>query len=139
MTRYIVQREEPSLEIYFPMTANVLTPGHIKCLEKLNKMGFVNVGLLTAKALKGYKEERQSYEDREYIMETVAMALGNIDVHPQDSLDPTENIKRLECNALASGDGFEKVEELAIKKLRLKRIDVKLHGEINKKYSSSKI
>jgi hypothetical protein len=127
------------LEIYFPMTCNVLTPGHIFCLEKLIRMGFVNIGLLTPKALKGYKEERMPFEDRKYILETVAIALGSIDVHPQDSLDPTENIKRLKCNALASGDGFERVESSAIKKLKLKQIDIKLPGEINKKYSSSKI
>lgn len=125
--------------VYIPMTCNILTPGHIKVLEKLNKNGWVTVGLLTANALKGYKKELQPYEDRFYILETVAMALGNVDIVPQDSLDPTENIKKHGCTALASGDGFEPVEEKAIHKLKLERIDVKLKGETNKQYSSSKI
>jgi len=114
------------------MTCNILTKGHIKCLEYLNKKGFVTVGLLTEKALKGYKKELMPYKDREYILETIAMALGNIDIVPQDSLDPLENIKKHKCNTIASGDGWEKKELDAIKKLRLKIINLnsgeKLHS-----------
>lgn len=126
-------------EIYFPMSARILTAGHIRCLEYLNKMGFVYIGLLTAKALEGYKKEIVPYEDRAYILETIAMALGNIDVVPQDSLDPTENLKRYKCDAIASGDGWEPSEERAIRKLKIKRIDIRLRGEKGKKYSSTKI
>ena len=126
-------------EIYFPMSARVLTRGHILCLEHLNKQGFVTIGLLTAKALKGYKKEVVPYEDRRYILETVAIALGNIDVVAQDSLDPTENLKMYKCKAIASGDGFEPVELRAIKKLKIEPIHLKLKGEKKKTYSSSKI
>jgi hypothetical protein len=126
-------------QIYFPMSCRVLTAGHIKALEFLNKKGFVVVGLLTAKALKGYKKEVVPYEDRHYILVTIAMALGNIDIVPQDSLDPTKNIISYQCDSLASGDGFEKEELAAIKKLKLEVIKVKLPGETKKLYSSSKI
>lgn len=119
-------------EILFPMTCNVLVPGHIKALEKLSKMGFVTVGLLTPEAMKGYKAELMPYKDREYILETVAYAIGNIDVVPQKSLDPSDLIKRFKITALASGDGFEECELRAIKKFKLKRIDLnsghKLHA-----------
>lgn len=121
------------------MTANVLTVGHIKCLEYLNKLGFVTVGLLTAKGLKGYKKELMPFEERKYILETIAMALGRIDIVPQDSLDPTANIKKYKCTALASGDGFEGVELQAAKKLKLELINIKFKGEKGKKYSSSAI
>lgn len=121
------------------MTCNVLTVGHIKCLEHLKRLGFVYVGLLTAQALKGYKKEVVPFEDRKYILETVAVALGRIDVVPQDSLDPTENVKRYSCTAIASGDGWEASELKAIKKLKLERIDIKLKGEKTKQYSSSAI
>lgn len=127
------------LEIYFPMTCNVLTVGHIKCLEWLTKRGFVTVGLLTAKGLKGYKKELMPYSEREYILEMIALCIGDIEVVPQDSLNPSANIKKYQCNALASGDGFEKVELAAIRRYNLKRIEVKLEGEKTKKYSSSKI
>lgn len=106
------------------MTANILVPGHIRLLEKLRKRGFVNIGLLTSKALKGYKEELMPYKDRKYILETIAMAIGNIDVVAQDSLDPSDNIKRLGCTAIASGDGWEPRELRAIKKLKLEVIDL---------------
>ena len=111
------------MEIYFPATCNVLVRGHIKALEILNRKGFVTVGLLTSKAMKGYKKELTSFEDRKYILDTIAMALGNIDVIPQDSLDPTENIKKYKCNAIASGDGWHPKELRAIKKLNLKKIE----------------
>lgn len=125
--------------IYFPMSCRILTAGHIKALEALNKIGFVIVGLLTAKALEGYKKEVVPYKDRLYILETIAMALGGIDVVAQDSLDPTKNLKAYQCGALASGDGFEEVELLAIAKLKLAKIEIKLKGEKTKLYSSSKI
>lgn len=127
-------------EIYFPMSARILTAGHIKCLEFLNRKGFVTIGLLTEKALKGYKDELVPYADRQYILETIAMALGNIDVVPQDSLDPTANIKKYGCTAIASGDGWEPQELKAINKLKLERIDIKLRGEKHTKlYSSTAI
>lgn len=131
-------KKEP-LNIYFPMTANVLTVGHIKCLEHLTQLGFVTVGLLTAKGLKGYKEEAVPFEDRKYILDTIAQAIKEMVVVSQDSLNPTKNIKRFGCNAIASGDGWEKGELESIKRLNLKRIDVRLKGETTKRYSSSKI
>lgn len=121
------------------MSARVLTKGHILFLEQLIKKGFVTVGLLTEKAMKGYKKEVVPFDERFYILETIGIALGNIEVVAQDSLDPTENVKKYKCNAIASGDGWEKSELQAIKKLRLEKIDVKLPGEKTKKYSSSKI
>lgn len=107
------------------MTANILVKGHIRALEQLSKQGDVIVSLLTAKALKGYKQEKMSYKDRYYILETVAIAIGNIDIVPQDSLDPSDNIKKYKCDAIASGDGWEKKESEAIKKLGIKKINLK--------------
>jgi glycerol-3-phosphate cytidylyltransferase-like family protein len=127
------------MNIYIPMTVNVLTPGHIKVLENLAGKGFVTIGLLTAKALEGYKKERQPYEDRLFILESLMWSMGGFEVIPQDSLDPSANLKRGNYHAFASGDGFEEVEEEAIRKYKLKKIKVKLPGEITKKYSSSKI
>ena len=127
------------MNIYLPMTCNILTPGHIQVLEKLIPKGFVTVGLLTSKALKGYKEELQPYEDRKYILETIMWSIGGFEVVPQDSLDPTKNIKEYNCHAMASGDGFEPIEEKAIHKLKLKKIHVKLKGEKEKTYSSSRV
>lgn len=123
------------------MTCNILTPGHIKVLEQLVSEidNEVVVGLITSRGLKGYKKEITPFNDRRYILEVIAQALGYIEVVAQDSLDPTENIKKYKCDSLASGDGFEEVELQAIKKLGLKKINIKLKGEKKKQYSSSKI
>jgi len=53
----------------------------------------------------------------------------------QNSLDPSENIEKYKPDAIASGDGWEKVEEEAIKKYNLVKIDIPLPKE----YSSSNI
>jgi glycerol-3-phosphate cytidylyltransferase-like family protein len=126
-------------DIYFPMTCDILTVGHIKCLEHLAKRGRVTIGLLTEKGLKGYKQTAVPYKDREYILETIAIAIGNIDIVPQDSLDPTANLKKYKYDVIASGDGWEKKELEAIKRLKIKALDLKLRGEKTKQYSSSKI
>lgn len=121
------------------MTVNILTPGHIMCLEKLVEDGFVTVGLLTSKALKGYKTEIVPYEDRKYIMDTIAIALKDMRVIPQDSLNPMSNLRKYHYTHLASGDGFEKTELDAMRKMGLKPLNIKLKNEKTKLYSSHKI
>lgn len=106
---------------YFPMTLNILVPGHIKCLEQLVSMGEVVVGLLTSEALSGYKEERMSYKDRELILKSLKF---NLLVAPQNTLNPTENIKLFNCTAIASGDGFNEEELKAIEELGIKKINL---------------
>ena len=130
---------ESMLEIYFPMSARILTVGHIKSLEWLTQYGFVTIGLLTSKAMSRYKDEIVPYYERKYILDTIAQAVEDVNVVPQESLNPAPNIRKYGCNALASGDGFEEIELKAIKELRLKRIDIKLRGERSKLYSSSTI
>jgi glycerol-3-phosphate cytidylyltransferase-like family protein len=122
------------MRILFPMTANILTPGHIQCLKLLSKKGEVFVSLLTKKGLRNYKKEITPWEDRKYILQHF-----NKKVVPQDSLDPTFNLKKYKCDAIASGDGWEQKELDAIHRLKLKTINIKLRNEKKKKYSSKKI
>lgn len=109
--------------IYLPATINVLTKGHIRLIEKLCMKDFVIVGLLTSKALKGYKKERVPYKDRKYILDR--LDIYGYMVVKQDSLDPSENIIKYGCTAIASGDGWEKSELQAIKDLKIKKINIK--------------
>jgi glycerol-3-phosphate cytidylyltransferase-like family protein len=116
-----------------------LTPGHIQCLDWLTrKYDEVYVGLLTKKAMKDYKEEIVPYIDREYILQRLYV-FGDYQVVPQDSLDPSKNLKKYTCTHMASGDGWEPAEKAAAKKLKVKLITIKLPGEKKKKYSSSSI
>ena len=123
------------MSIYFPMTAEILTPGHIKCLDFLSTKDFVIVGLLTSKALKGYKKCVVSFEDRNFVLQAVIRGSDNIIIVKQDSIDPRDNIRLLGCDAIASGDGWEIEEEIAIGELNLKKIDI----NFPKDYSSSGI
>jgi len=117
-------------KIYFPMTVNILTKGHIRALEILSNKGSVVVGLLTSSALKNYKEERMPYEDRLYILNVIASVTG-AQVVPQESIDPTENIRKYNCTAIASGDGWEGKELEAINKLGVTRIDINSGCELH--------
>lgn len=123
--------------ILFPVSARVLTPGHIRCIDHLAAKGKLVVSVLTAKALKGYKKEVVPFKDRMFIIERVTCSDDL--VVPQNSLDPTNNLKKYKCTHIASGDGWEPVELEAIKKLGVILIHIKLPNEVHKKYSSSVI
>lgn len=125
--------------IYFPVTCDILTPGHIECFKWLLERDELIVGVLTDKALEGYKKNLVPFKDRFYIVEHIGIGMG-FNVVPQDSLDPEGTIQKYKgITALASGDGFESGELAIIKKHKLKRINVRLLGERKKKWSSSAI
>lgn len=140
---------------YIPMTADIITPGHIGFLKKLSsgkycKNCLITIGLLTDKALEGYKTAVMSWEDRKYILE-------NLDIRdrfgfktickivPQDSLNPYHNLMEFKQTAIASGDGWEKIELDGIDKWQEEShyqfpvLTIRLDGENKKSYSSSKI
>lgn len=118
--------------IYFPMTADIITPGHIKCIKWLEERGEVIIGLLTDEALVGYKNNSVPYKDRLFVLQSIT----NSKIVPQESLDPIRNLRKYKCNAVASGDGWEDVEYEAIKELKLKPIHIDFDGPT---YSSSDI
>ncbi len=111
------------MKIYFPMSARVLTVGHIRCIDMLTRKGDLVVGLLTKKAMKGYKEEIVPYEDREFILNHLYV-FDDFTVVPQDSLDPSANLKKYKCTHMASGDGWEPSELAAMKKLGVTPLDI---------------
>ena len=146
------------------MTADILTAGHIKFLEQIReryKHPQIIIGLLSVKALRGYKKTIVPYEDREYILKN----LKQVDeVVKQDDLNPYSNLIKTRAMAIASGAGWEKRELKAIEKwIRYHRkakekiekevgekmedrmwkphtLNIKLKGEGKKKlYSSSAI
>lgn len=121
--------------IYFPMTADILTPGHIYCLDYLSQRGTVMIGLLTDHALKGYKVPVMNTHDRYTIMETISNAYSNVFVTLQEDLDPTKNLEEFDYTHLASGDGFEAVERKAARKFGMELLDI----PIPKSYSSSSV
>ena len=112
--------------IYFPASLRIVTPGHVRCLKWLSKQGEpITMGILTKKAMKDYKKELIDFEDRFEVADALARGF-NIKVVPQNSLDPSANIKIYKPDAIASGDGWEYDELKAIKKFNLRRIDIPL-------------
>jgi len=85
--------------------------------------------------LRGYKRCSVPFRDRYEILKAVAKGIGGVKVVPQNSLNPSEVVKKYKPDGIASGDGWEKEELEAIKKYKLKKINIKLP----KNYSSTKI
>lgn len=133
------------------MSADILTGGHIKCIEWLRdyqhqKHPSIIIGLLTDKALKGYKKNVVPFKDRKYILDVIAEGIRDrfgshcVRVVAQDSLNPYNNLKEYKAVMLASGDGFEPEEIKAAKKAKCQLLNIKLKGEKKSKlYSSTNI
>lgn len=118
--------------IYFPMTADILTPGHIKCIKWLEERDKVIIGLLTDDALKGYKKNSVPFKDRLFVLEAVT----DSQIVPQETLDPKKNLLKYGCKSIASGDGWETEEFDTIKELGLKPVNIEFAGD---RYSTSAI
>jgi len=118
--------------IYFPVTCDILTPGHIKCFRWLQEKDEVIIGLLTGEALEGYKDAVVPYTQRLFVLEAVT----DIKIVPQTKLDPKENLIKYKCDKIASGDGWEDVELDAMKELGVEPVNIELPG---RRYSSSEI
>lgn len=106
-----------------------MTPGHIHSIMYLKKRGELVIGILTSKAMKGHKTEIIPFKNRLFVLEAVLKGIGGVTVISQTNIDPTKNIKRLKCDAIASGNGFEDVEKACIEALGLKAIEIKLPGD----------
>jgi len=116
--------------IYVPMTADILTPGHIKVIRELEKLDDVTVGVLTDEALKGYKKTVVPFEARFFILEQITDRVVR-----QDELNPYHNLRLYGCRAIYSGDGYEPEEEEAIQELNIEKIKL----DFPKEYSSTKV
>lgn len=125
--------------IYFPMACDIVTPGRIKCIIELARRDKVIIGLLTTKAMKDYKTEIVPFKARLYVLDMVCRSIPNIRIVSQGTPDPLKNLKRYKCTHLASGDGFETFELLAMKELGVKPLNIILPSERGGMYDINKI
>ena len=87
--------------VYVGMCADLIHHGHINIIEVARKYGDVTVGLLTDKAMVGYKRlPLLAFEHRKRIVENLK---GVSKVIPQDSLDYVSNLKELRPDYLIHG------------------------------------
>jgi glycerol-3-phosphate cytidylyltransferase-like family protein len=122
------------MRIYFPTTCDIMTPGHIQSILWLKRRGELVIGVLTSKAMKGHKTEIIPFKARLFVLEAVLKGIGNVRVVSQSNIDPTRNLKRLKCDAMASGDPFDEIDQRAIDALGLKEIRIKLPSDKKKLY-----
>lgn len=91
-------------KVYIGLSADLIHHGHINILKEAVKLGEVIVGLLTDKAISSYKRlPYLSYEQRKAIVENLK---GVNQVIPQNSLDYTENLKKIKPDYVVHGDDW---------------------------------
>jgi phosphoenolpyruvate phosphomutase len=90
--------------VYVGMSADLVHPGHINIITRAAKFGQVTVGLLTDKAIASYKRlPYLTYEQRR----TVVKNIKDVEhVVPQDTLDYTDNLRKIRPDYVVHGDDW---------------------------------
>ena len=108
------------MKVYLPMTADLFHIGHLRAIRQCVKYGDVYIGLLTDRVLKDYKGKPIiPFWQRKEILEALPEVKKVI---KQDSLNPIKYLKGMDY--IASGDGWEEEELRAIKKLKVKPLNI---------------
>ena len=91
--------------VYVAMSADLIHPGHLNIIEEARKYGAVTIGLLTDKAIAGYKRlPFLSFEQRKVIVENIK---GVDSVVPQETLDYVPNLRKLKPDYVVHGDDWQ--------------------------------
>jgi phosphoenolpyruvate phosphomutase / 2-hydroxyethylphosphonate cytidylyltransferase len=91
-------------KVYVGMSADLLHPGHMNILRHAANLGEVTIGLLTDKAIASYKRlPYLSFDQRKTVIEDIKYVTKVI---PQESLDYTENLKKMKPDYVVHGDDW---------------------------------
>ena len=94
-----------SKTVYVGMSADLIHPGHLNIINEAKKLGEVTIGLLTDKAIAGYKRlPFLTYEQRKLIIENIK---GVHNVIPQETLDYVPNLKFTKPDYVVHGDDWK--------------------------------
>ena len=92
-------------KVYVPMEADIIHPGNLNILSHARELGYVIIGLYTDEAISLYKRTPLlNYEQRCNIVKNL---VGVKEVCPQDSIDLTENIKKIKPDYIVHGDDWK--------------------------------
>ncbi len=106
-------------KVYVGMSADVIHPGHLNIIHKAAKLGEVTIGLLTDRAIAGYKRlPFLTYQQRKVIIENI---VGVSKVIVQEELDYEPNLRRLKPDYVVHGDDWKSGVQA---KVRLRVIEV---------------
>jgi len=94
------------MRIYAYVVADLLHLGHLRALQQAKALGgYLIVGVLTDEAVIAYKRwPIIPFEER---LELVANLKCVDEVMRQDTLDPTENLKKLDVDIVVHGDDWD--------------------------------
>jgi phosphoenolpyruvate phosphomutase len=91
--------------VYVCMSADLIHPGHLNVIKEASKLGRVMIGLLTDKAIAGYKSiPFLEYEQRKEIAENIR---GVDQVVKQDTLEHTANLNKYKPDIVVHGDDWK--------------------------------
>lgn len=91
--------------VYIGMSADLVHPGHLNVINTGKKLGRVIIGLLTDEAIASYKRVPYlSFEQRKIVVENIA---GVSEVVPQQTLDYTENLRKIKPHYVVHGDDWK--------------------------------
>jgi phosphoenolpyruvate mutase len=92
-------------KVYIGMSADLIHPGHLNIIKEARKYGYLIVGLLTDKAIGSYKRlPYLDFEQRKTIIEAIK---GVEEVVPQETLDYTDNLKKIKPDYVVHGDDWK--------------------------------
>jgi cytidyltransferase-like protein len=113
--------------IYVGMSADLIHPGHLNVIKVARSYGDVVIGLLTDRAMAGYKRlPCLDFENRRVIIESIK---GVSRVIPQETLDYTANLRALKPRYVVHGDDW-KVGVQAGTRLRVIEVLAEWGGEL---------
>ena len=107
------------MKVYVALSADFIHPGHLKILKEARKLGKVIIGVLTDEAIATYKRlPVLNYQQRKEVIENLQ---GVSEIIPQNSLDYTENLRKIKPDFVVHGDDWK---EGPLKNTRLRVIEV---------------
>ena len=91
--------------VYVGMSADLIHPGHLNILNEAAKLGDVTVGVLTDEAIASYKRlPYMSFSQRSEIVNSLKQVYKVI---PQNTLDYSDNLKKLKPDYVVHGDDWK--------------------------------
>lgn len=94
-----------SKKVYLALSADLLHHGHMNVLSKAASLGEITIGLMTDEAIAKYKRlPNLTYQQREIVVRGLK---GVKAVIPQNTMDYSENLKKLKPDYVVHGDDWK--------------------------------